>query len=236
MYGYYSGDNERNDYDAINEMDTENVELEVKHKSLVRAPSADFNHKILKKKHTSQFDIEKARREAKELLKIRKGEEIKDENLMFKKQNVSLFRMYCHLLESIDWLFFVLGIIGAIGAGISMPIMSYTMSDAFSDVGNTSERTGTLEEYELMLEMVEDAFDDQIKKQLIYGAISFVCNFLSVCFWSLIGNRAVYNLKKNTSQQFWLKNKAGLMQITRLNLQLKSKLSLNKLNRVLVIK
>ena len=196
MYGYYSGDNERNDYDAINEMDTENVELEVKHKSLVRAPSADFNHKILKKKHTSQFDIEKARREAKELLKIRKGEEIKDENLMFKKQNVSLFRMYCHLLESIDWLFFVLGIIGAIGAGISMPIMSYTMSDAFSDVGNTSERTGTLEEYELMLEMVEDAFDDQIKKQLIYGAISFVCNFLSVCFWSLIGNRAVYNLKK----------------------------------------
>ena len=47
-----------------------------------------------------------------------------------------------------------------------------------------------------MLEMVEDAFDDQIKKQLIYGAISFVCNFLSVCFWSLIGNRAVYNLKK----------------------------------------
>ena len=120
----------------------------------------------------------------------------KDENLMFKKQSVSLFRMYCHLFESIDWLFFVLGIIGAIGAGISMPIMSYTMSDAFSDVGNTSERTGTLEEYELMLEMVEDAFDDQIKKQLIYGAISFVCNFLSVCFWSLIGNRAVYNLKK----------------------------------------
>lgn len=54
MYGYYSGDNERNDYDNIQQLDTENIDMEVQEKRLSRAPTVDFNHKMLKKKHTSQ--------------------------------------------------------------------------------------------------------------------------------------------------------------------------------------
>ena len=202
MIGYYSGDNERNDYDVVEQIDNTNMEIKEQDAKLVRAPTVDFNHKMLKRKHTSQIDIDKVRREARELLREREGEEIKDDKLMFKKQSISIFRIYCHLFENIDWVFFVFGIIGAVGAGISMPIMSYTMSDAFSDVGNTSEVQPSPDEIALMIETVEDAFDDQIKKQLIYGAISFVCNFLSVSFWSLIGNRCVYNLKKDILQQF----------------------------------
>ena len=196
MIGYYSGDNERNDYDVIEQIDNTNIEIKEQDAKLVRAPTANFNHKMLKKKHTSQIDIDKVRREARELLKDGGAEKKADDKLMFKKQSISIFRIYCHLFESIDWLFLVLGIIGAVGAGISMPIMSYTMSDAFSDVGNTSEVEPTPEGISEMFAIVEDAMDDQIKKQLIYGAISFVCNFLSVAFWSLIGNRCVYNLKR----------------------------------------
>ena len=193
MYGYYAGDNERNDYHKINE---KNAESEAKDIRLHRAPSVDFNHQLSRKKHTSQFDLEKAKREAEELLKEGDPNKVMGDKLMFQKQSVSLFRIYTHLFEPIDWLFVVLAIIGSIGASISMPIMSYFTSDVYSDVGNTSEYTGTTQEKELMNEMVKDAMNDQIKKQLITGAASFVCNFFSVCCWQLVGNRCVYNLKK----------------------------------------
>ena len=226
MYGYYSGDNERNDYEKIQELDTEKIDKDVKENRLARAPSVDFNHKMLKKKHTSQIDIDKVRREARELLRIKPGEKESDQKLMFEKQSVSIFRIYRHLFEGIDWIFLIFGIIGSIGAGISMPIMSYTMGDAFSDVGNTSEERITPEMMEQMYEMVEDALEDQIKKQLIYGAISFVCNFLSICFWSLIGNRCIYNLKKKyfttilSQEQGWFDSNNAFEFATKVQAQL----------------
>ena len=71
---------------------------------------------------------------------------------MFKKQSDSIFRIYSHLFEPIDWLFVTLAILGSIGAGIAMPIMSYFTSDVYSDVGNTSEYTGSAEELAQMNE------------------------------------------------------------------------------------
>ena len=54
MNGYYAGDNERNDYQRIDKMkakyiDQENADIKLRH-----APSVDFNHQIMKRKHTSQ--------------------------------------------------------------------------------------------------------------------------------------------------------------------------------------
>jgi ABC-type multidrug transport system fused ATPase/permease subunit len=180
----------------------------------------------LKKKHTSQIDLDKVRREAKELLEEKGAGPGVEDKLMFQKQSVSIFRIYCHLFESIDWLFLVFAVIGSIGAGISMPIMSYTMSDVYSDVGNTSEMQNSPEAIAMMQEAVEDSMDDQIKKQLIYGAISFVCNFLSVCFWSLIGNRCVYNLKKKyfttilAQEQGWFDSNNAFEFATKVQAQL----------------
>ena len=148
----------------------------------------------MKRKHISQLELEKAKREAEQLLKEGDANKVMAEKLMFERQSVSIFRIYCHLFEPIDRLFFVLAIIGSIGAGVLMPIMSYLTSDVYSDVGNTSENRDTAQDIEAMEEIVKDTMNDQIKKQLIYGAVSFVCYFFSVCFWSLIGNRAVYNL------------------------------------------
>ena len=58
---YYEGDNERNDYDK---MGKDPNQKDAKENQLKRAPSADFNHQILKKKHISQLELEKAKREA----------------------------------------------------------------------------------------------------------------------------------------------------------------------------
>ena len=193
MYSYYAGDNERNDYDKIN---GDKNKKDVEETKLRHAPSIDYNHQVMKRKHTSQLELEKAKHEAEQLLKEGDAEKIMDEKFIFKKQSVSLFRIYCHLFEPIDWLFVFLAIIGSIGAGVSMPLMSYLTSDVYSDVGNTSERMDTQDEIALMEEIIEDTMDSQIKKMLISGAVSFACYFCSMCFWSLIGNRCCYNMKK----------------------------------------
>ena len=194
MYSYYAGDNERNDYDKMN--GKKEQQKDVEETRLRHAPSTDYNHQIMKRKHTSQLELEKAKREAQELLKEGDVNKIMEEKLMFKKQSVSLFRIYCHLLESIDWLFLILAIIGSIGSGVSMPLMSYLTSDVYSDVGNTSENMDTASQIAMMEEIVKETMDNQIKRMLISGAVSFVCYFFSVCFWALIGNRCSYNLKK----------------------------------------
>ena len=123
-------------------------------------------------------------------------DKLMQENLILEKQSISIFRIYCHLFEGIDWLFAFLAIIGSIGAGIAMPLMPYLTSDVFSDVGDTSESRDSVQDITAMEEIVKDTMNDQIKKLFIYGAISFVCHFFSVCFWSLIGNRCIYNLKR----------------------------------------
>ena len=223
MYSYYAGDNERNDYKEINGGEEKK---EVDDTRLYRAPSADFNHQIMKRKHTSQLDLEKAKREAMQLLKEGDANQIMKDKLMFEKQSVSIFRIYCHLFEPIDWLFAVLAIIGSLGAGISMPLMSYLTSDVYSDIGNTSESRDTALDIQAMEEIVEDTMNDQIKKQLIYGAISFVCYFLSVSFWSLIGNRCIYNLKKKyfttilSQEQGWFDSNNAFEFATKVQAQL----------------
>ena len=223
MYGYYAGDNERNDYDKI---EGTNETKEVEDIRLKKAPSVDFNHQVMKRKHTSQVDLEKAQREAQELLEAGDADKMMKDKLMFEQQSVNLFRIYGHLCEPIDWIFMVLAIIGSIGAGVSMPIMSYLSSDVYSDVGNTSESRDSAANIEAMKAIVKETMNDQIKKQLIYGAISFVCNFMSVCFWSLIGNRCVYNLKKKyfsiilAQEQGWFDSNNAFEFATKVQAQL----------------
>ena len=109
-------------------------------------------------------------------------------------KKISIFHLYIHLSKPIDYLYMILALIGSIGSGISMPIQAYISSDLFSDIGNTSESI-TFDQIIIMRENVEKAFDRQIKKLLIYGIISFICNFLSISFWNLIGQRNMHNFK-----------------------------------------
>ena len=222
MYSYYAGDNERNDY---NQMEETNANMEIEDVALKKAPSVDFNHQVMKRRHTSQIDLEKAQREAQELLAEGDADQIMKDKLMFEKQSVNLFRIYCHLFEPIDYLFLFFAIIGSIGAGISMPIMSYLTSDVYSDVGNTSENRDEVN-INAMLAQVKKTMNHQIKMQLIYGAISFLCNFMSVTFWSLIGNRCVYNLKKKyftiilSQEQGWFDSNNAFEFATKVQAQL----------------
>ncbi len=75
---------------------------------------------------------------------------------MPKQKSVSLFKIYFHFFEPIDWLFLFLAIIGAIGAGMAMTLMLYIMSKMMGNMGDTSENRDTEVNIEMMEAMVDD--------------------------------------------------------------------------------
>jgi len=148
----------------------------------------------LSRRTSSFYDLEEMRREAEEMRDAKNADEELKKNLMFEEKDISIFHIYHHLAEPVDYVYMILAIIGSLGAGLTMPIMSYLSTDLFSDVGNTSEYS---DDPEKLRDRVEDAFDTQIKRFLIVGVIIFFCHFFSVCFWTLMGSRMCHRLKEN---------------------------------------
>ena len=152
--------------------------------------------KKLTKKASTYVDLELAKMEAGHLLSGDNADSELKKNLMFEEKSISLYRLYTHLCHKIDYLYIVLGAIGSMVSGVTMPLLAYMMSDLFSEIGNTSESV-TMDDIEEMKNVVEKAMNKQIKRFLVFGAISFVGNFLNVCFWTLVGERCVHHMKRN---------------------------------------
>ena len=151
---------------------------------------------------TNYEDIAKAQLEADKLLNEFDEHSITNNNLIFNKQSVSLLKIYKHFFEPIDWVFLFLAILGGIGAGVCQPIIFYLNSAVFSSIGNTSEEiiSGPPQIVEMIKQLrkesIHKTMNKNVRKQLIFGAISFVSNFLLGAFWLLIGSRCAYNFKK----------------------------------------
>ena len=137
--------------------------------------------KKLTKKASTYVDLELAKMEAGALLSGDNADSELKKNLMFEEKSISLYRLYTHLCHKIDYLYIVLGAIGSMVSGVTMPLLAYMMSDLFSEIGNTSESV-TVDDIEEMKNVVEKAMNKQIKRFLVFGAISFVGNFLNVVF------------------------------------------------------
>jgi ABC-type multidrug transport system fused ATPase/permease subunit len=150
----------------------------------------------LSRKASTYVDLDQAKKEADILLSGENADNELKKNLLFEEKSVSIFHLYNHLSQPIDYFYMLLGTIGCIGSGISMPIMAVLSSDLFSNIGNTSESI-TQEEIEGMKEIVKKSMNKQVKRFLLFGILSFICNFLNVCFWSLVGQRCVHQMKRN---------------------------------------
>ena len=149
--------------------------------------------KKLSRRSSSNFDFEELRREAEEMRDLKNAESELKKKLMFEEKDIKIHTIYMHLMEKIDYFYLILAIIGSLGAGLSLPIMAYISSDLMGDIGNTSEYS---DDPLILIDRVKRAFNTQIKRFLIFGAISFVCNFLAICFWCLIGSRMCHRLKR----------------------------------------
>ena len=147
----------------------------------------------MSRKTSSNFDFEELKKEAEEMGDIKIAEDELKKKLMFDQKNISICRLYGHLMEKLDYFLVPLALIGSIFAGIAMPVMAYYSSDLMGDIGNTSEYA---DDPLILIDRVKDVFNTQIKRFFIFGVIAFVANFLAICCWTLAGSRMCHRLKR----------------------------------------
>ena len=164
--------------------------------SLKKLPTSDFNRKIFNRSNTTKIDIEKAHYEAKLLLDEEEDSFNLENQFVFKRKNISIFKFFCHLCEPIDWLYLILGIIGLLICASAGSVLAYLNATVYSDIGNTSENRGSLSEEEIMKLKVEKTMNDNIKQKIVCGVITLVGNIIGYFFFGLMGTRVLYNFKK----------------------------------------
>ena len=150
---------------------------------------------ITKRIHSSQIDFDRTKKRKYKGL-INEDEINKKEEKNIHVEYVNIFKIYAHLTNPNDWIYVILAVIGSIGAGISIPVLTYSTSEVYTRIGNTSENRDTHNNYTKMILAVKKVLNLQIKKQLLNGTFAFICYFTSIFFWSLVGNRCVFNLKR----------------------------------------
>ena len=161
-----------------------------------QAPISNFNKRIFGRARTNRWDIGRAHYKEKELLRERYDEDFIENQLLFQRQKVSIFRFHLHFMEGIDWLFLALAIIGILIGAVAFPILSYLNAIIFSNVGNTSDDRDTLSEEEIMKLNVKEEMNSSIKYELIFGCMELVGNIMGYGFFGLLSKRCIYNFKK----------------------------------------
>ena len=161
---------------------------------LKRAITSSYNRDILRRAMTTRINLDKADHDT-ELIWENEKVNIEDQEV-FERKKISIFRFYYILFEPLDWVFLIIGLIGCLASGVSTPLIYYLNALVYTDVGVTSEKRGSESEEELMKEQVKETMNSNIKQQFIYGSIALVDNFVAYFFIGLISTRSLYNFKK----------------------------------------
>ena len=130
-----------------------------------------------------------------------------EENLMFDKKHISIFKLYCHISGTLEIILSVIAIIMTLGAGGANAAMNWIFGESVNSF-SLAAQIGVIKEIFgkelfdivfnfIMEEKVEPLINDQIKDYLIIGAVMFVCNFLMMFLWSYLALRQLHWLKNN---------------------------------------
>ena len=130
-----------------------------------------------------------------------------EENLMFDKKHISIFKLYCHISGTLEIILSVIAIIMTLGAGGANAAMNWIFGESANSF-SLAAQIGVIKEIFgkelfdivfnfIMEEKVEPLINDQIRDYLIIGAVMFVCNFLMMFLWSYLALRQLHWLKNN---------------------------------------
>ena len=113
-------------------------------------------------------------------LNIEGGQKAK-KNLMFGIKDVSVFRLYFHLSEPLEYFLMIFGFIGSVAAGAANPVMAYltgsTTSEASSGTqGNIDSMSE--EEKKTFFAEFETSMDKKVREFMYYGIAAFVATFI----------------------------------------------------------
>ena len=150
---------------------------------------------------------EQGEQEEQEKIEEKEEKEKIEENLMFDKKHISIFKLYFHISGTLEIILSVIAIIMTLGAGCSNAAMNWIFGDSANSFSLAAqikvikqifgqELFDYIFNY-IMEEKVKPLIDDQIKNYLIIGAVMFVCNFLMMFLWSYLALRQLHWLKNN---------------------------------------
>ena len=159
-----------------------------------------------------------------------------EENLMFDKKNISIFKLYCHISGFVEIFLTIIAIIVTLGAGCSNAAMNWIFGDSSNSFSlatqlETVKETLGKELFDpifefIMEELVEPLINKTMRKYLIFGAIMFVCNFLMMFLWSYLALRQLHWLKINyfriilSQEQGWFDENNAFEFATKVQAQL----------------
>ena len=131
-------------------------------------------------------------------LNIEGGQKAK-KNLMFDIKDVSVFRLYFHLSEPLEYLLMILGFIGSVAAGAANPVMAYLTGSTTSEAstgtqGNIDSMSD--EEKKTFFAEFKKSMDKKVKEFMYYGIAAFVATFMSNFFWEYASLRQMHHLKE----------------------------------------
>jgi ATP-binding cassette subfamily B (MDR/TAP) protein 1 len=108
--------------------------------------------------------------------------------LQFEQQHVSIFKLYYALSEKKDFLFMLIGTIGSLGAGVSMPLFAILFGRTLSGYSFSSSS-------DLAKTGFKDTVNVIVRNFLIVGVSAWFSYFLMISMWSLVGMRLVHKMK-----------------------------------------
>ena len=137
-----------------------------------------------------------------------------EENLMFDKKHISIFKLYCHISGTLEIILSVIAIIMTLGAGGANAAMNWIFGESANSF-SLAAQIGVIKEIFgkelfdivfnfIMEEKVEPLINNQIKDYLIIGAVMFVCNFLMMFLWSYLALRQLHWLVQAQLEQIEL--------------------------------
>ena len=190
--------------------------------TLKKSPTSSFNHDIYRRTSSTKIDLEKIYYESELILE----EDNYQSESMFPRKDINIFKFFHNLFDPIDYLYSILGLIGCMACGFSEPTFDYISSDVYSEVGNTSEDRDSEAAEEEMKIGIKETMNSTIKRELIYGSLSFAGNFLGYFFIGLVSTRSLYKFKKNyfrlilSQEQGWFDSSNAFEFATKIQAQL----------------
>ena len=126
--------------------------------------------------------------------------ELLKENLMFKFQKVSPFKLYFHIIGKLEIFLMIIAILATICSGCSSFLRAKLVGDnldALIEFGVNWIYYLNDQQLEEVMDLCEKIVDKTNKKFIIYGAILFVIDFISIFLWFYIGQRLIHKMRIN---------------------------------------
>ena len=103
-------------------------------------------------------------------------------NLMFEEKKISPMKLYCHFSGRTEIILMIFGFIGALGAGVAAPLLTYLFGDTFNEFTGVTEELIEFvpaETLSQMFDKFEHNIDKMVKKLLYVGTGMFFAFFLA---------------------------------------------------------